>query len=174
MTNEMPEMSNKKNELLPYQRLSALKHGHAKHNGTLKSSPTYQSWLSMKTRCTAKHRDTSSKYINRGISMCERWNDFSNFLADMGERPDGKTLDRKDNALGYFPENCQWSDAVTQARNRRSTKLDYIKALDIAKRMLGGEKAAVIAKEYGVSENSVREIHKGRTWKDAHNDARNT
>lgn len=156
------------NELLPYQRYSALRHGHSIGNGT----PTYQSWLCMKARCKYVIRDTKNKYVNRGISYSRNWECFDNFLNDMGERPDGTTLDRIDNSLGYSKENCKWSTATEQARNRRNKRLNYDDALDIAKRMLHGESAKVIAQEYGISESLPREIHKGRTWKDAYNAAR--
>jgi hypothetical protein len=157
------------NALLPYQVFSSLQHGHLLGG---KPSPTYQSWLSMHTRCRHAARDTQNKYINRGISVCERWNDFKNFLEDMGERLPSTSLDRIDNDGNYEPANCRWATAIEQGRNKRSTKLTYEKALDIAKRMLAGEKTSILAKEYGVSENTPRAIHKGYSWKDAHNAAR--
>lgn len=58
-------------------------------------------------------------YRDRGITVCERWQDFANFLADMGERPAGLTLDRKDNDRGYEPENCRWATAIEQRHNQR-------------------------------------------------------
>jgi hypothetical protein len=161
-------------ELLPYQRLSALKHGHARHEDTGKCTPTYQSWQAMLARCRYLRRDNQAKYVKRGITVCAAWQNFENFLADMGERPEGVTLERIDNEKGYSPNNCKWATPVEQARNRRNSRLTYEKALDIAKRMLAGESAVVIAKEFGISESLPRETHKGRTWKDAHHAARNT
>jgi hypothetical protein len=56
--------------------------------------------------------------------MCERWRDsFENFLSDMGERPEGMTLDRLDNTRGYEPGNCRWADSTTQAVNKRHIQL---------------------------------------------------
>ena len=89
-------------------------HGHTK-------SPTYGTWKAMRQRCSNKNVRCWDRYGGRGITVCERWaNSFSNFLADMGEKPTGKTLDRKDNSLGYFKENCKWSTCGEQARNRRN------------------------------------------------------
>lgn len=81
----------------------------------------YGSWLSMHKRCRKCKR-----YIERGITVCERWKTARVFLADMGERPDGMTLERINNDLGYLPENCEWATPKKQARNRSNNKLiDY-------------------------------------------------
>ena len=81
-------------------------------------SPTYISWSSMKTRVTNPRTRTADRYIHRGIDMDPRWSDFSEFLADMGERPAGTSLDRIDNNNGYWPDNCRWATRVDQTRNQ--------------------------------------------------------
>lgn len=84
------------------------------------SSATYRSWLAMKARCTNEKHVAYAEYGGRGIKICTRWlNDFGSFLVDMGERPDGMTLDRKNTNGDYMPENCRWATASQQQRNRR-------------------------------------------------------
>lgn len=83
-------------------------------------SPTYKSWQSMWERCTNPNHVGFSHYGGRGLAVCARWRDFRLFLADMGERPEGMTLDRIKNALGYEPGNCRWATALEQGGNKRS------------------------------------------------------
>jgi hypothetical protein len=83
-------------------------------------SPTYRSWKGMLQRCSNPNHVAWKNYGGRGIRVCEQWiNSFEAFLSDMGERPAGKTLDRKDNDGNYEPSNCKWSTKGEQALNRR-------------------------------------------------------
>jgi len=93
-----------------------IKHGVAsKRNRT----GAYQSWMAMRQRCNNPNSDWYHRYGGRGIKCCERWNEFGNFLADMGERPEGMTLDRFPNVDGnYEPGNCRWATAKQQADNK--------------------------------------------------------
>lgn len=72
----------------------------------------------MMIRCYRPQEDSYKYYGAKGITVCERWKSYENFLADLGERPDGMTLDRVDSLGMYEPGNCRWSDAKTQSRNR--------------------------------------------------------
>lgn len=90
------------------------RHGHASL-WPRRKSPTYESWVSMKTRV---RRDPF--YLGQGITVCDRWaTSFRAFLADMGERPAGKTLDRVEPTGPYVPDNCRWATPTEQAGHRR-------------------------------------------------------
>lgn len=165
-------MTDQTNKLEPCQSLRSK--GHITHGHTsrellgAKDTPTYRSWSAMRSRCRLDGRDNASRYKERGVTICPRWDSFANFLADMGPRPDGKTLDRWPNAQGnYEPGNCRWATPREQARNTRRNKLDIETATQIAVLRLNGATCKDIASKYGVSESLPREIVKGRTWPDA-------
>lgn len=89
----------------------------------MSKNDTYGIWKGMKARCKSKNSMSYASYGANGITVCEQWEEFENFLEDMGYRP-GKefSIDRIDVTKGYFKKNCKWSTRLEQARNRRTSK----------------------------------------------------
>lgn len=90
-----------------------LKHG-------LCYTSAYRSWDRMKSRC---YSPSAKPYKNKGVTVCERWMEFENFYADMGDRPEGMSLDRIDNDGIYEPSNCRWATVSEQNLNRSCARM---------------------------------------------------
>lgn len=94
-----------------------------KHGMSKLHKREYRTWKDMRSRCNNPNNKDFSNYGGRGISVCERWNDFSAFLLDMGCRPEGMTIDRIDVDGNYEPKNCRWATQKTQANNKRNNRI---------------------------------------------------
>jgi len=115
---------------------SEVRTGHIKSCGCLRSemiaaknethgavgTPIYETWQGMKARCLNPKTAAYKNYGGRGITICQEWLTFEGFLADMGERPEGCTLERIDNNKGYIKDNCRWATVAEQSRNTRQNK----------------------------------------------------
>lgn len=89
----------------------------------LSKTKTYAIWKGMIRRCENPNEQNYQYYGARGIKVCDRWrNDYKNFLADMGEKPQGLSIDRINNSGDYEPSNCRWSDVFRQASNKSKPK----------------------------------------------------
>ena len=122
-----------------------------------KETATHRTWRAMHNRCYNKNASNYGGYGGLGVDVCHRWFTYEYFLADMGERPPGMTLDRIDPAGCYKPENCRWANATAQAKNQRRT----------VHFTLNGVTKSIWAwtKETGISVNTLR-MRRNRGWTD--------
>lgn len=88
-------------------------------HGQANKTATYRSWKAMRNRCNNPNSKDYHNYGGRGIAVCERWDRYENFLSDMGEKPDGFSIERKDVNGDYTPENCTWIPHREQSRNKQ-------------------------------------------------------
>jgi len=104
-----------------YERWMATRYKHGGYLGG-KETPEHYTWRMMVARCCNPNHKAYPLYGGRGITVCSRWMEYLNFLADMGKRPDGMSLERIDNNKGYFPDNCRWATRSEQQKNKSSTR----------------------------------------------------
>ena len=106
-------------ELASRVSTAKIKHGQSRRHGQ-KETRTYSIWCAMHGRCNGTTDLGRKYYVARGIKVCDRWSNFENFLADMGEAPDGLSIDRfPDNDGNYEPGNCRWATRKQQMENSR-------------------------------------------------------
>ena len=152
------------------------RHGHAKNGG---ESRAYISWKHMRGRCLRKTHKDYRFYGGRGIRICKRWRKFENFLADMGDRPEGLTLERKNNNRGYCKSNCRWATRKDQVANKNGNFIKGQRGLRGAnapwaklrksqvrkiRRLCGKVAQRVIAKRFGIAQSMVSFINTGASW----------
>ena len=132
-------------------------HGHCVNRA---HSPTYTSWHMMIGRCKL-----GREYSHLGTTVCERWRtSFTNFLADMGERPAGHEIDRVDPTGNYEPGNCRWTLVTINRRYRRTTKLTKeVRALILSLHQQG-KSGRHIAKSMGLGKSTVAAFLNGTSW----------
>jgi len=144
-----------------------MSHGNTKHGHRPRGrspSPTYHSWMAMKARCNNPNVVAYDRY--KGM-LCRRWHSFENFLADMGERPSGKTIERIDNRKGYSLSNCRWATRREQVRNSSTPKITFNDAVQINLRRMKGETVKNLVLRYGTTRANIYHIIDGRSWSDA-------
>lgn len=138
-------------------------HNRFVHGGS--RTPTYSVWSNMKDRCYRPENKSFKHYGSRGIQVCPEWRDsFAQFVADMGPRPPGLTLERKDVNGNYCPDNCVWADKTTQSRNRRFTKANAETATRIRSDRASGKTIAQLSRDYGLSTSQIFRIVKDAAW----------
>ena len=130
--------------------LRFVKHGHyVGYRGT----PTYYSWRNMIARCRNPDDPAYKNYGGRGIQVCDRWHSFANFVADLGDKPKGYSIERIDNDGNYEPSNCKWIPRAFQSKNRREV---------IARR--AGRKARQLVLRLQRSKSRVLLVAERRRW----------
>jgi hypothetical protein len=96
---------------------------HRARQGGETNTPTYHTWYNMLKRCNDPDNKDYPDYGGRGITVCPEWYDWKTFLKDMGHKPVGYTIERRDNLKGYSPDNCSWETYEVQENNRRDNRL---------------------------------------------------
>jgi hypothetical protein len=131
--------------------------GCAKKTHGMTKTTEFRIWTDMKRRCNNPNRPDYKNYGGRGIKVCDDWSEsFESFLMDMGNRPKGKTLDRKDNEGPYDKHNCVWSTYKEQGRNTRfNVRYEVFGALLTMPEL---------SEKYGIKEETIRSRIKLRGW----------
>jgi len=127
----------------------------------LTDTPTYNSWRGMIDRCKP-----DKQYGRLGITVCKRWLSFENFFSDMGERPEGYEIDRKDPLGHYNKDNCQWTPERPNRQHRRTTILTIEKRIEAQHLRKQGMSYQQVAKALNVSKTCITTYFTGKSWDD--------
>lgn len=148
------------------KRIKTLQEKNKTHG--MSKTRVYKIWAGMIQRCTNPNRQAYKHYGSRGISVCERWMTFENFFKDMGHpTSDAHTLERKNNELGYSPDNCEWATMLVQSRNSRNCKLKIEQVVLIRSKINSGESIASVSRNFCVSESLIRAIKNNEVWNES-------
>jgi len=140
------------------------------------STPEYRVWVDMKTRCYNSNAHNYKYYGAKGVTICDRWfNSFDNFFEDMGKRPKGYTLGRKNDSGNYEPSNCEWepksqqsSQAFRGEKNRHNKltdeQIECLRALWQTKKVNSKLTTENISKHLNVTKQTINNIVSYRTW----------
>jgi hypothetical protein len=130
----------------------------------LTNAPEYPVWANMRQRCVNPKNKAYKYYGGRGIKYCERWESFSNFLADMGKRPDGLTLERINTNGNYEPSNCKWATWSEQRKSQRKQLSDETVNAIRHEYARGEITQAQLAHKHGTTQTSVWRIVRGVSY----------
>lgn len=137
-------------------------HGAARNNTITQE---YEAWQGMRSRCRDAKDPAFHRYGGRGIAVCSAWDDYRNFLQDMGAAPSRHhSVGRVNNNGNYEPSNCRWETPKQQGRNTSRTVLNPTKVQEIKLRAARGEKHGAIARDYGCSRTAIWCVVQGKTW----------
>lgn len=129
-----------------------------------KQTAEYRTWVKMRSRCNDPNDKAYHRYGGRGIKVCDRWSKFVNFISDMGERPDGHSIERINNDQGYSPENCKWATHIEQSRNKRTSVYSEMQARVVLGMLEKGFRGIHVSKLTGIDEGTIANIKNGYSW----------